>query len=223
RRLEAPVVRAAGLAVLGNGPGEIVEERLAILSARAGSGAARRAVRDDEVSPRGDLSHRRLVRITVLRAATFSPDEDRILLGSAAVHGPVDGAALDPLRGIRLDDHLVRPGARHRPARVLRRGAGATAAGSAAAGPAAAAPAAAGSAAAVPPVCAPRARGSRRRWFRRFLPCLLRPLQSRPCRRWPCRPCLRGRPCSRRPDRRRRCRLRRWPRPPVPTLRARAL
>ena len=121
RRVEALVVRAARLAVLGDRPGDVGEQRLPIPMSEPAqaSGAARRAVRDDEVSVRGDLAHRRRVRLSVLRAAALSPDEDRILLGAPEVRGPEDGASLDPGVGVRLDDHLVRSGARSGPARAF--------------------------------------------------------------------------------------------------------
>ena len=119
RRVEASVVRAARLVVLGDGPGDVVEHGLSVLPAAAGVGSPRRAICDDEVALGGELAHRGLIRESVLGTAALSPDEDRVLLGALHVCGPEDGAALDPCVGIRLDDHFVRPTARHRLARVF--------------------------------------------------------------------------------------------------------
>src|SRR4051812_3423494 len=63
RGLEALVIRTARLAVLGDGPGDVIEEGFSVLPACASIGTARRAVCDDEETPRSDLAHGRLVRV----------------------------------------------------------------------------------------------------------------------------------------------------------------
>src|SRR5688572_5315004 len=124
RRLEALVVGAAGLVVLGDGPGDVVEERFSVLPTGASVGAAGSSVGDDEIAPGGDLTHGCLIRKSVLRATALSPNQNRILL-VAEILGPEDGAALDAGLRVRLDDDLVRPAAGHALARALGRGAGA--------------------------------------------------------------------------------------------------
>ena len=113
-------VRTRGLAVLGDGPVDVTDERLAlgrhvaIAHARALAPALGRgrAVGHHEVAMRGDLAHRGLVRQPVLRAATLTPHEDRILHIALQVGRPVDGAGADTRRAVVLDDHLVWAAAR---------------------------------------------------------------------------------------------------------------
>ena len=128
-RVQALVVGAAGLVVLGDRPGDVRQQRRphgrGIARAhRARGGAVRDSVGDDEVPVRGDLAHRDGVREPVLRAAALAPHEDGVLLGAAQIRRPEDGSLIDPGVGVRLDGHLVRPGARGARAGGLRGRAG---------------------------------------------------------------------------------------------------